>query len=146
MASRRGLLASLSPLDPTLRKHHRVPNEGVGRKGELEYLPQGAACDIAATRSWETCSAQTGPKAEKAPGEQEGTASGWFGRQGRQRTRGGELLFRAHLSGSFHSYLEHKMGVPSSHLLFCSSLQPPCAEGAISREHSERLLALAPEA
>lgn len=41
-------------------------------------------------------------------------ASGWFGRQGRQGTRGGELLGKAQLPGSFHSYLEHEVRVSPS--------------------------------
>lgn len=60
-------------------------------------------------------------------------ASGWFGRQGRQGTRGGELLGKAHLPGSFHSYLEHEVRVspsPSSSVHTHSLL---VLTGAVSR-------------
>lgn len=70
--------------------------------------------------------------------------SGWFGRQGKQGSRVGELLTKAHFPGSFHSYLEQEMGgtltSPSSSVHACSLLVL-LAEGT-----PEGLLALAPEA
>lgn len=66
-------------------------------------------------------------------------ASGWFGRQGRQGTQSVD-------PGSFHSYLEHEVGVPSSpsssvHCCSLLRLKVLLAEGT-----PEGLLALAPEA
>lgn len=71
--------------------------------------------------------------------------SGWFGRQGKQGSRVGELLTKAHFPGSFHSYLEQEVGgtltSPSSSVHACSLL---VLTGAVSRGDSRRSACFSP--